>query len=61
MENNFTIGNSYTIKEIQDDGFINIKVTSFVMFYRKDDTFMTFSIPKSGKIKRYKLISIGKN
>lgn len=61
MENKYIIGNSYSLKEIHEDGFINIKVTSVAMFYRKTKTFMTFSIPKMSKEKKYKLISIGEN
>ncbi len=57
METKFIIGNSYTIREIHEDGFINITVKS----YRKAKTFLTFSIPKSRKNMKYKLISIGTN
>ncbi len=61
MENKYIIGNTYTLKEIHDDGFVNIKVTSIAMFYRKAKTIMNFSITKQRKTKRYKLISIGEN
>jgi len=61
MVNKYIIGKSYTIKEIHEDGFINIKVTSVVMFYRKANIFLTFSIPNPSKVRKYKLISIGEN
>ncbi|MEI6823048.1 MAG: hypothetical protein WCL51_14040 [Bacteroidota bacterium] len=61
METKFIIGNSYTIREIHEDGFINITVNSVGMSYRKAKTFLTFSIPKSRKNMKYKLISIGTN
>ena len=61
MENKYIIGNYYSLKEIHEDGFINIKVTSVVLFYRKAKTFMKFSIPKPSKLRKYKLISIGEN
>lgn len=61
MGNKYILGNSYTLKELHEDGFVNIKVTSVAMFYRKAKTFMNFSIPKSCKNRKYKLISIGEN
>jgi len=50
MVNKNIIGNSYSIKEIHEDGFINVKVTSVVLFYRKANIFLPFSIPNLSKI-----------
>ena len=58
MDTQFIVGNSYTKKEIEEHGFRNTKVTSLVMFYRKDKILLAFYIPKPLQPKLYKLISI---
>ena len=57
METQFIVGNSYTINEIEDNGFIKAKQTSLVLFYRKAKVLLAFNIPKPLAPKIYKLIS----
>ena len=61
MESNFIIGNYYSLNEIHEKGFINTKVTSIYLFFKKANTFMTFNIPNLFEERKYKLINIINN
>jgi len=61
MKTDFIVGNSYSKEEIEEDGFINTKTTTIVIFYRKEDMLLCFSIPKPLEPKMYKLISINED
>ena len=58
MKTPLIVGNSYSLKEIEETGYINTKVTSVNLVYKKLKTFMTFSIPKPNEPRKYKLVSI---
>ena len=58
MENQFIVGNIYTKEEIENSGFNNTRLTSIVVFYRKDKTLMSFDKPKPLKPNAYKLLAI---
>lgn len=58
MENQFVIGNSYTIEDIEKEGFKKVKQTSVVMFCRKDNVLLAFDIPKPQAPKIHKLLVI---
>ena len=57
METQFIVGNTYSIKEIEENGFIKAKQTSLVLFYRRDKVLLAFNIPKPLDPKIYKLMS----
>ena len=58
MENQFTVGNSYKIEEIENAGFVKTRQTTVVVFYRKDRVLMAFDIPKPLAPKKHKLLSV---
>lgn len=58
MKTQLIVGNSYSLKEIEETGYTNTKVTSVNIVYKKLKTYMTFSIPKPNEPRKYKLISI---
>ncbi|MEI6821538.1 MAG: hypothetical protein WCL51_06360 [Bacteroidota bacterium] len=61
MKTEFVVGNSYSREDIEENGFINTKTTSVIMFYRKENILMCFNIPKPLEPKLYKLISISED
>jgi len=61
MKTDFVVGNSYSQEEIEENGFINTKTTSVVMFFKKGNVLLCFNIPKPLDPKLYKLISISED
>ncbi len=58
MENQFTVGNSYSIKELENNGFSKTKQTTIIVFYRKDNVLLALDIPKPLDPKVHKLLAI---
>ena len=58
METKFIIGNSYSLKEVEFNGFINKCIKPRTMFYKKDNILMTFSTSQPLDKNNIKLISI---
>ena len=57
MNTQFIVGNSYSIDEIEGNGFINTKTTKLVLFYRKNKILLAFNLNKPSAPKTYQLIS----